>query len=274
VVDDLLRGFYSAASGMLAQQRRTEILTNNIANANTPGYKTDQSSLRSFPELLLQRMESNALPSQKVATSTPIGSLNTGVYVQEANPLFRQGDLQETGLKMDIALVDGNIPLNGSLFFTVENQEGNVSYTRKGKFNLDPAGFLTTNEGNYVLDINRNRIQLQSEQFQVDANGRIIENGAEVAQLNIAFSEDTSNLVKNGYGLYNTSDDTELASANENQAVSYSLQQGFIERSNVDVAAAMTDMMTAYRAFEANQKILQAYDKSMEKAANEIGRIG
>ncbi|MEH7224620.1 flagellar hook-basal body protein [Bacillus sp. JJ1566] len=278
----MLRGFYSAAAGMFAQQRRTEMLTNNIANANTPGYKVDQGSLRAFPEMLMQRLEGVQSPAKNggsLRTASRIGGLNTGVYMQEMIPLFKQGDIRETGLRADVALVNGNLPINaetnkpGSVFFTVQNANGDVRYTRNGNFTVDPAGFLTTNEGFYVLDENGNRIALENDQFDVSADGSIIVNGQTQSRLGIAFSENPLNLIKEGNGLYRTNDGEVLPNAGANPEVSYSLKQGFLEGSNVDVSQAMTEMMTAYRTFEANQKVLQAYDKSMDKAVNEIGRL-
>lgn len=278
----MLRGFYSAAAGMMAQQRRTEMLTNNIANANTPGFKADQGTLRAFPEMLMQRMEAVSSPTtngNRIGTANTIGGLQTGVYMQEMIPLFKQGDIRETGLPTDLALLNGNVPINpatnapGSLFFTVQNANGDARYTRNGNFTVDPAGFLTTNEGFYVLDDAGNRIPLQSDDFQVSADGSVLVNGQVQTRLQIAYSDDPMSLIKEGNGLYRTSDNTQLPNAATNPEVSYNLKQGFIEGSNVDVSMAMTEMMTAYRAFEANQKILQAYDKSMDKAVNEIGRL-
>lgn len=278
----MLRGFYSAAAGMIAQQRRTEMLTNNIANANTPGYKADQGSMRAFPEMLMNRLEATGSlvkNGNSINTSSHIGGLNSGVYMQEMMPLFKQGDIRETGLPTDIALVNGNLPINpdtnapGSLFFTVQNGNGDIRYTRNGNFTIDPAGYLTTNEGFYVLDEAGNRIPLQTDEFQVTADGSLIANGQAQTRLQIAYSDDPLALIKEGNGLYRTNDNNPLPNATANPAVSYSLKQGFIEGSNVDVSMAMTEMMTAYRSFEANQKILQAYDKSMDKAVNEIGKL-
>jgi flagellar basal-body rod protein FlgF len=277
----MLRGLYTATSGMLAQQRRTEMLTNNMANANTPGFKADQSSMRAFPEMLLQRLGTEKLPlrEQKHLPYTQfIGSINAGVYMQEAIPKFTQGDLRETGRKTDLAIVDGNLPVNeennvkGSLFFTVETPNG-IRYTRNGNFTLNPQGFLTTNEGYYVLDENGNRIQLTSEEFEVRQDGTIMENNTFVAAINVVFAENPYELIKQGNGLFSVENNGTLPAARNNPDVSFSLKQGFLERSNVDVAQTMTEMLTAYRAFEANQKVLQAYDKSLDKAVNEIGRI-
>lgn len=273
----MFRGFYTVASGMLSQQRRTEMLTNNIANASTPGFKEDQSTLRSFPQMLLQRFDQQSIPTEKglnLPFNKTVGTLSTGVYMQEAIPNFIQGDLKETGLNTDVSLLDVSMPNNGSVFFTVAAPNGETQYTRNGNFTLDAQGFLTTASGLYVLNNAGNRIQLSSDQFTINENGDLVGEGGETTRLGIGFAQDPNRLVKQGDGLYRTEDGNALANAYDANGVQFKLQQGYVERSNVDVSRTMTDMMTAYRAFEANQKVLQAYDRSMEKAANEIGRIG
>lgn len=278
----MFKGFYTVASGMLAQQRKTEMLTNNMANANTPGFKAEQSSMRAFPEMLLKSYETKQIPTEKGMSLTSgqiVGSINTGVYMQEAMPNFIQGALQDTGQKTDLALIDSLMPTNedgvsGTVFFTVQNAEGETRYTRNGDFTLDGQGYLTTGSGYYVLDREGNRIQLSSDQFAVDGNGYLQGAAGENANLGIAFSANPYQMVKEGDGLYRTADGAELGDARAAAGVDFNLQQGFLEGSNVDTGRTMTDMLTAYRAFEANQKVLQAYDKSMEKAANEVGRIG
>ena len=278
----MFKGFYTAASGMIAQQRRTEMLTNNMANANTPGYKADQSSVRSFPEMLLSRLAYETIPVDKKLTGnslTPMGGLHTGVYVQEINPLFSQGDMKQTDLKTDIALVNGNLPINqdtglpGSVFFTVQNGDGDLRYTRNGNFTLDGQGFLTTSSGNYVLDENNQPIQLESDQFVVSENGAVLENNVEVARLGVAYSDDPSGqLIKEGDGLFRANG--ALANAYNENNVGFAFKQGYTESSNVDEGQTMTEMLATYRSFEANQKVLQAYDQSMGKAVNEVGKIG
>lgn len=274
----MFRGFYTVASGMLAQQRKTEMLTNNMANANTPGFKADQSTLRAFPEMLLQRFDDGQkIPTEKglnLPFNKRIGSLSTGVYMQEAIPFFKQGDLKETGLSTDVALLDISLSENASVFYTVESANGETQYTRNGNFTLDGQGFLTTASGLYVLDDAGARIQLTSDQFTVGENGVLVGEGGEAARLGIGFAQDANRLVKLGDGLYRTEDGNALENAYNVADAQFNLQQGYIERSNVDVGRTMTEMLTAYRAFEANQKVLQAYDRSMDKAANEIGRIG
>lgn len=276
-VKSMFRGFYTAASGMLSQQRRTEMLTNNMANANTPGFKEDQSTLRAFPEMLLQRM---GKPADSAVASQPIGSLNTGVYMQEAIPKFIQGDVKETGSNTDMALMDILMPvdnvngLKGSVFFTVQGDNGQLRYSRNGNFTLDAQGYLTNDRGQYIVDSNGQPIQLSSNQFTLSENGLITGQNGEQAQLGIAFAANPERLIKEGNGLLRTEAGTPLPDAANQPGVQYKLQQGFLEQSNVDISRSMTEMLTAYRSFEANQKILQAYDRSMDKAVNEIGRIG
>lgn len=278
----MFRGFYTAASGMIAQQRKTDMLVNNMANANTPGYKAEQSSVRAFPEMLLQRFEQESVPTKKrlnIPTSRLVGSVNTGVYMQELIPNFRQGDLRETNQNTDLALLQINMPINqengmaGMVFFTVQNRDGQVRYTRNGDFTIDGEGYLTTASGNYVLDAQGNRILLSSDQFTVTEDGFIQGANGEQYLLGVAFANNPANLVKEGDGLFRLEGGGNLPNAWNQGGVEFSVRQGFLEGSNVDMSRSMTDLLTAYRTFEANQKVLQAYDKSMDKAANEIGKI-
>jgi flagellar basal-body rod protein FlgG len=277
----MFKGFYTATTGMLSQQRKTDMLTNNMANVNTPGFKADQASLRAFPQMLLQQMESSGVPgnerSQRMAREN-IGALNTGVYMQEVTPAFLQGVLKDTGRNTDMAIVDSVVPgenngNKGTFFFTIRDANNDLRYTRNGNFTIDASGFLTTNEGLYVMDENNQPIQLEGTDFQVGPQGLITENGQPAAQLNIALAPNVQSMMKEGSGLYRTEDNTPLPSAIGNPAGSFNLQQGMLERSNVDTSQTMTELLSSYRAFEANQKIIQAYDRSMEKAANEIGRL-
>lgn len=274
---------------MISQQRRQEMLTNNLANANTPGFKADQASMRAFPEMLITSMNTDTLPVKKryqISGVNTVGPINTGVYMQEALPKFQQGPIQETGNQTDLALVDVNLPINeetnrpGALFYQVMNGNGEMRYTRNGNFSIDGQGLLTTNDGFYIMDTEGQPIQLVGSDFAVTADGRIQQGGTDTGQqINIAYADNPGTLVKEGNGLYRVDvleegqQPEDLPSAIGNPDVTYTIQQGFIERSNVDIEQTMTEMMMAYRTFEANQKILKAYDSSMEKAVNEIGRI-
>ncbi|AXI01158.1 flagellar hook-basal body protein [Sporosarcina sp. PTS2304] len=273
----MFRGFYTVGSGMIAQQRRTEMLSNNIANANTPGYKAEQSAIRAFPEMFMSRLDAMRVPTEKglhFKGLSPVGELSTGVYMQETLPQFAQGQLRETELKTDVALVDGPMDINeetgiaGTVFFTLEGENGDPYYTRNGNFTVNAEGFLTNPMGLFVLDTAGNRIELPSDDIRITQEGVIFTGETQAATLGIAYSDEPDTLLKRDNGLFTTADGTELPAGGQ-----YSMQQGYLEDSNVDSARTMTDMLTAYRAFEANQKVLQAYDRSMEKAVNEVGRV-
>ncbi|MBM7571304.1 flagellar hook-basal body protein [Aquibacillus albus] len=273
----MLRGYYTAASGMIAQQRRQEALSNNISNALTPGYKQDQATLRAFPELLIDRMENKQIPSSNnvhIPMRTRIGSLNTGVYVQETIPDFSQGALKETGLSTDLAIVNGVMPdENGSIFFAVQNNDGDTSYTRNGNFTVDGQGFLVTNAGYYVLDEDGNQINTDGQAFTVTADGNV-QLPDQTFALNVAYSPNANDLVKAGQSLFQLGEDGQpLANARANPDVTFTVQQHYLEGSNVDPNQAMTEMMQSYRSFETNQTVLKAYDQSLDKAVNEIARI-
>lgn len=271
----MLRGFYTAASGMVTQQRKQEMLTNNMTNAKTPGYKADQSSSRSFPELLISSQQDMKIPGtdRNKTTTNELGSLATGVYMQETLPNISQGDMQETNRKTDMALLNQNIPDNAAILFDVQTEEGQ-RYTRNGHFTIDANNQLVTQQGYRVLDTNGEAITLPADgDFSVRDDGTITANDQNIAQINIAFANDAGNLVKEGNGLFRADGVDALPSAIGNDNVTYNVQQGFLERSNVKMEETMTDMMNTYRMFETNQKVVQAYDQSMSKAVNDVGKL-
>ncbi len=254
----MIRGLYTAAAGMLAEQRRHDNLTNNIANLNTPGYKQDEAVLRAFPEVLLNSMSKG--PDGFTVTS-PIGTMHNGVFTEELIPHFTQGDLMETGNHLDFAIQDekeNDGRINPS-FFAVLNAEGEVRYARNGSFTLDAMGRLVTGDGNLVLGTDNNPIQANPD-GSVDPNFRIV-------QLNDI--ENVPLFAREGHGLYRYAGEQEDLI----DRVEYNVNQGYVERSNVDPAQTTIDLMVAARAYEANQKVIQSYDRSLEKAVNEVGRV-
>ena len=278
----MFKGFYTATTGMIAQQRRTEMLSNNIANASTPGYKADQSTVRAFPNMLLSAIEKNGKANLQNGFNPmsvqQIGTLGTGVYMQETIPDYTQGQLVQTDLKSDVALVDEYLPVRGDgsrtggLYFRLQT-DGQEAYTRNGNFTVDSQGSLVTSGGNYVLSTTGEPIRVTSDDYTITEDGRVLENNELIAQIDVAYVEDPDSLIKQDNGLYYTEDGNELTSAYDDNDIAFSMRQGYIEQSNVDAGSTMTEMMSAYRSFEANQKMLQAYDRSMDKAVNEIGKV-
>jgi flagellar basal-body rod protein FlgG len=277
---------------MVAQQRIHDTVTNNIANINTPGYKQENAVNRSFPEMLLSMTGLNDEPVTKV------GKVNTGVFAEEAPFLQLQGDLAETSRPLDFALVsdlivpgvtfdasgkavseDGEVTYQPQAYFTVQNANGETRYTRDGSFSLDPAGYLVTSNGDRVLGTNGQPIVfpagIAEEQLELTADNRFIDsrtNADTGMQLLITRVNNPNDLVREGDGLYmynGEEDGIGPLGAGENAAV----RQGYIERSNVDAAQAAVSLMSALRAYEANQKVVQFYDASLDKAVNSVGRV-
>ena len=303
----MFRGIYTATSGMLSAQRKQEVLTNNLANAQTPGFKQEHAVSRAFPDILMERIRDQqmVLPNRVLpGRGVPIGVLHTGVYTQEAIPSFIQGTLQQTGRTLDMAIVDQGLPVNpqtnqrGALFFVVESPQGELRYTRNGQFTLDEQGYLITGEGYRVLNEQRAPIQLTGESFQLAADGRIIipqalteqageadpeqEEAIAPERLFLAYIErPEQELEREGNGVWRlnaeaappTVAEVPFINGGNNEAPSYFVLQAHIEGSNVDVTQTMTEMLSVFRLYEANQRVLQTYDRNMEKAVNEIGRV-
>lgn len=273
----MLRGFYTAASGMLANQRMQETLSNNMSNAYTPGYKADQGTMRAFPELMIQYMGSESIPTKQeinLPVRKEIGSLNTGVYLQETVPTFTQGDLRETGIATDLALLQGNVPdEEGFLFFNVQNEDGELRFTRNGNFTVDSEGFLTTNQGYYVLDNAGNPINTNGMEFIVSEAGVLTADG-EQTPLGLSYTANATDMIKQGNNLYMPGEEApDLVNARANPEIEFNVRQRSLEGSNVDPARTMTEMMNTYRSFEMNQRVLKAYDQNMQTAVTEIGRL-
>ncbi len=286
----MLRGAYSAISGMIAQDRRQEALTNNLSNIHTPGYKRDDAVMRSFPEYLLQRIRDQeqitvngkTMPGQPVK----IGALSHGVYTQELIPYFSQGDLVETGNPFDVAIYDAELLpqeadgrlVKPSLFFTVQTRDGDVRYTRNGNWTLDNENKLVTAEGHLVLNENGEPIQIENQNFTVDADGviRVPTDDPnvqeEVARLALIGVNNPLLMVKEGNNVYRWEGAEEPFNAFIAQDAKFELRQGYQERSNVDPTQTIADMMQVLRLYEANQKTFQAYDRTLQNL-NEIGRL-
>lgn len=299
----MLRGLYTSASGMISQQRKHDIVTNNIANANTPGFKQGTAVSRSFPEMLAARMNNtNDEPS-----GVRIGAINTGVLAEENVSLHAQGDIRETNNPFDFALIS-NIQVEGArfdasgkyvdengqrvmqpqAFFTVRNADGEERYSTSGKFTVNVEGQLVTSEGNLVLDrsgepivllepetrtpVTNFRITREGRFTNVDGQALLGQNGQPMT-LMITRVDDPNQLVREGNGLYRLAAENNGVARPVNAEDQVEIRQGYIEDSNVDPTQAMVDMMSALRAYEANQKMIQYYDQSMDKAVNEVGRV-
>lgn len=291
----MLRGLNTAASGMFSLERRQEALADNLANAQTPGYKKDDTVLRAFPKLLMQRIqdfnENGKMPGsapQITGQSVPIGDLFNGVYTQERIPSFMQGALIQTDNPLDMAIDDQAIPaqvINGrqvkpAAFFAVQLGDGTEGYTKNGKWDLDGNGNLVTSEGYRVLGANHQPIRIKDSiskaDLQIDRNGNIIAYPADpsktklAGQIGMVVVDNPAELRRLGGNVFQSANPVPFITGASNRGIS--LQQGYIEQSNVDTGQTMTDMMANMRGYEANQKVISAYDTSLQQLFS-VGKI-
>lgn len=293
----MIRGLYTAAAGMLTQESRHDTAVQNLANVNTPGYKQVNSVARSFPEMLITMMGGTS-----DAPVPTIGKLNTGVFAEEALSMYQQGVIKASSKPTDFALVSDievrdpatnqvisfdasgkNVSANGDVtykpeaFFTVEDPNGDARYTKDGNFKVATDGRLLTSTGYQVLDANNRPIVLTGpvDSFKVDEQGYILDpaTGARGQRIGVSVVGQPYQMVREGEGVFRIDDpqeaDVRALGANDRVEV----RQNYIEASNVNASEVVVDMNTALRAYEANQKVIQFYDKSLDKAVNEVGKV-
>lgn len=244
----MIRGIYTAASGMLAESIRTDATANNLANVNTSGYKKDVAVNQAFGEMLLTRIHDG---QPKL-----VGTLGTGAQVDEIVAIHSQGMLQHTGNPLDLSI-------DGKSYFTVETSAG-IRYTRAGAFSRNSLGELTTADGHAVLGEN-GRIILDGSVVAVGEDGTVRVDGLEVGRLRLAEFTDEKRLVKEGAMLFRD-DGADVTPATG------MVRQGILELSNVNAVGEMLNLISGYRAYEINAKAVQAHDQLLDKAVNEVGR--
>ncbi|KKC30722.1 flagellar basal-body rod protein FlgF [Caldanaerobacter subterraneus] len=251
----MIRGLYTAASGMLAQTKVMDVLANNLANVNTVGYKKDVVVLSSFPNFeTIREGGDNVPPDRKV------GRIEYGVLIDTFHTVFEEGPLMETTGKLDFA-IDGNG------FFVVNTPQGE-RYTRDGAFTMNADGYLVTKDGYLVLGEN-GPIRLSQGDVSVDENGNIINNGQLVDRLRIVDFDNYDALKKQGDNLFylDNAVNTQIIPATGR------IKQGFLEGSNVNSVKEMVNMISVMRNYESNQKVVTAFDETLGKAVNEVGRV-
>ncbi|BAS28909.1 flagellar basal-body rod protein FlgF [Limnochorda pilosa] len=276
----MLRGLYTAASGMLAQAARLDLEANNLANAGTSGYKADQAELLSFPSILLHRVGGvqgdpvPAAPGGAPIRTRPegmdrlpfrqapvVGPLGTGVYVEGVHTSFRQGPLHATGNPLDLAL-------EGPGFFAVETPAG-VRYTRAGGFRLDAEGYLADPAGNRVLGVDGPVAVGRGGAVTVTDEGTVFVDGQPAGQLVLVdFADPNAELRKQGANLYGP-----RPGAVPQPAPGARVAQGMLEGSAVNVVEGMVRLIELQRAYDASQRVVRSYDETLGQAVNELARI-
>lgn len=258
----MLRSLYTAYSGMLNEQRRMDIMTNNLANATTAGFKMESSTSQSFDKVLGIKIRDVS----EAYNDHAIGKMSLGVKIGEVFTDFQQGALRETAGRYDLAL-------SGEGFFAVRfvDEKGNESekYTRDGNFRLTNDGFVTDVYGNKLkTESGVLQVPLDSAEVSISVDGKVFADNKYIDKIKIVDFEDYDYIEKFGNNLYKT-----VNGASEKVSTAQVLQ-GYIEQSNVNPVREMVNLITITRAYEANQKMIQSSDSIMEKAVNSIGKIG
>ncbi|GHV73037.1 flagellar basal body rod protein FlgG [Spirochaetia bacterium] len=282
----MIRGWYTGASGMRAQQWKLDAVANNLANVDVNGYKKDLAVHKAFPEMLMRRMDDDGVyrhPFGSADEAPIIGKLGTGVELNELYTDFQQGSMKETENDFDIAL-------DGKGFFTVMTPWGE-RYTRNGAFILGKEGYLETKEGYPVMGEN-GPLQVKANNFQVDKEGGVWINaqyadpalmvGREnntwddtvlLDKLKLVSFDLDRYLQKQGTSLYRATDTSGEAQIME-RGQSPRVVQGFVETSNVDPVLEMVQMIEVNRAYEANQKVIQSEDSMLGTLLTQTARFG
>ncbi|KKM12322.1 hypothetical protein SY88_03990 [Clostridiales bacterium PH28_bin88] len=253
----MIRGIYTSALGMLVQQQRQDVVAQNLANANTPGYKRDQVVFRPFPEVLLGRTGgANGSPQGQ-----PVGTTQWGVEVAEVAPVQQVGALEQTGHSTDLALAE-----EGLVFFTLQTPEG-ARYTRSGDFRVDADGYLVAADGAYVLG-QRGPIMVENAGFVVTPAGEVRAGDMVLDTLMVTSFEEPGELRKVGDNRFMAEE-----GANPRVVSPRGLRQGALETSNVSLVTEMVTMVTGLRAYEANQRVLRVQDELLGRAVNDLGVV-
>lgn len=250
----MVRGFYISGTGLLTLERHMNVIANNVANAETTGYKSDAFVQRSFNDVLISRLNDPSV----IAQTRQVGPLDYGVHVDELVVRYAQGAPQITERPYDFALLGENA------FFSVQTPDG-VRYTRDGSFHLDATNNgLVTADGFPVLGDN-GPITIDGVSFAVNDFGDMMLDGQSIGRMSIVSFPNLADLRKEGSNL--------ISGEGATPATDAAVKQGYVEASNVDMGAMTSDLLWVYRAYETNQKFIQMADSTMEIAVNRIGKV-
>ncbi|MDL2273053.1 flagellar hook-basal body protein [Oscillospiraceae bacterium OttesenSCG-928-G22] len=248
----MLRALYTSGTAMMVQNKRMNVITNNITNVATDGYKTDELLSRSFRDMMIDRIND---PYVQVSA---VGPHNTGIHIDIINTDFTQGSLSDSERPTDVAIV-------GDGFFVIQTPDGE-RYSRAGAFARDTDGMLLTPDGYFVMGEN-GPLNVGTGEFTIDATGNVYREDTLVDRIRIVGFEDNAVLRKTGNNLYVPFDDTQPVNIDAN------VRQYMLEGSNVDAAAETVRMIETARAFETNQRMVKMLDESLGKAVNDIARF-
>ncbi len=260
----MVRALYTAWTGLRNEEKRMDVMTNNMANADTTGFKKIDATAQSFDRHLAVKIDDETVG---INLKQGIGGAALGVKIGETFYDMSQGSFRETGNEYNVAL-------SGKGFFTIQttNKAGETStkYTRDGDFTVTREGYLVTKDGDSVLDSNGNRIQIPNANIvpvSINTLGEIYSGNNYVTRLGLTDFQSYEALSSYGENMYQPVEGAVQVDAD------CTVTQGYLEMSNVNMVTEMVDLINISRSFETNQKMMQAVDQSLDKAVNEIGRV-
>ena len=248
----MVRGLYTAYTGMRNQQHRLDTITNNLANSSTTGYKREGATAQAFDDMLMTKLKDGS----EGYVDRNVGTMSLGVKIGENYTDYTQGSFKATENTFDLAI-------GGSGFFTLSytNKRGveSTTYTRDGSFTLNKEGYLVTKDGDFVQGESGNIKLSRDADIVFDDDGTIYENGQYADKLLIADFEDYNYLEKFGENMYRP-----VEGITEKEG-DFTINQGYLEMSNVNVISEMVEMIAITRNYETNQKFIQSTDSSLEQ---------
>ncbi len=234
-------GLIESTETMLAQGQRLNQITNNLANVDTPGYKKEDIT---FWEMLYQTNEKRGRVGKalKVLTNQ------------------QEGAIENTGNRLDFAIA-------GDGFFKLQTPQG-IRYSRSGNFQVNNQNQLVNPDGYQVLGTG-GPITIIGNDVSVSSDGNIMVDNTDAGQIDVVSFDNINGIEKEGKNLFRTIQ----GEAEEAPALDFSVQQGFIESSNVSLVSEMTNMLDLHRAYETQQKIIRTFDEMDGKAINTVGKL-
>lgn len=265
----MVKGLYTAHTGMINEMKRLDILTNNLANADTTAYKKEGTTSRTFADELAIKIKDTSANGK----AKEIGGMSLVTHLGQVYTDYSSGSFKVTDVETDLAL-------DGQGFFAVAftDKEGNVSvkYTRDGNFIVNSQGYLVTKDGNHVLNATgalngdpseANFVRLETlTDATVDEAGFIYQNNQLVGTIGVADINDYDYIEKYGENLYNFLEGGTIIASEAK------IRQGMLETSNVNVVNEMVNMITIQRAYEAGQKVITSIDSTLGLAVN-LGKV-
>lgn len=266
----MLRLLWNSRSSMMAQQEKLDTISNNISNVNTNGYKKVSAN---FKDLVYESLDRKGYPVSSDKNGKTILQNGTGIRLSEWTRDTMQGSLTNTGTSTDLAL-------DGTGYFEVVQKDGSKAYTRAGNFLTDSSGTIVDQNGNRLSivdeqdnDINKadGPYKFNPNNFQVDSKGTVTmkeSNGdIPVGKIKISSVVGNNSMISVGDNLFMPKQGVTVS-----ESTDYSVMQGFLELSNVDIATEMTDMLMTQRAFQLSSSTLKTADEMWQMANNLRGK--